>query len=59
MKIMTITFGSILKMKIRNVMPDSQNHTMAIPSGILPGLKKSTQALSPGLTKTYLIAGIS
>lgn len=57
MKIMTITFGSILKMKIRNVKTDSQDYTLAIPSGILPGLK-SAQALGPGLTKTYLTAGI-
>ena len=34
----TITFGSILKMRIRDVKKDSDDMTLAIPSGILPGL---------------------
>jgi len=34
----TITFGSILMMKIRRVKPDSDDVTLAIPSAILPGL---------------------
>lgn len=53
----TITFGSILLMKIRKVKKDSDDLTLAIPSAILPGLKSSAQALSPGLTNTYLTAG--
>lgn len=35
----TITFGSILKMKVRKVKKDSKDYSMAIPSAILPGLK--------------------
>lgn len=34
----TITFGSILKMRIRKVKPDPQDVCLAIPSAILPGL---------------------
>lgn len=34
----TITFGSILLMKIRRVKKDSDDTTLAIPSAILPGL---------------------
>ena len=34
----TITFGSILKMKIRDVKKDSSDYSLAIPSAILPGL---------------------
>ena len=34
----TITFGSILMMKIRRVKPDADDVTLAIPSAILPGL---------------------
>lgn len=34
----TITFGSILLMKIRKVKKDSDNLTLSIPSAILPGL---------------------
>lgn len=34
----TITFGSILLMKIRRIKPDSDDVTLAIPSSILPGL---------------------
>lgn len=34
----TITFGSILLMKIRKVKKDSDDVTLAIPSAILPGL---------------------
>lgn len=34
----TITFGSILMMKIRKVKPDSDDVSLAIPSAILPGL---------------------
>ena len=34
----TITFGSILMMKIRKVKKDSDDVTLAIPSAILPGL---------------------
>lgn len=34
----TITFGSILQMKIRRIKPDSDDMTLAIPSAILPGL---------------------
>lgn len=41
----TITFGSILEMKIRKVKPDSNDYSLAIPSAILPGLKPS--ALRP------------
>lgn len=37
-KIMTITFGSILCMKIRKVKRDSDDMTLSIPSAILPGL---------------------
>ena len=33
----TITFGSILLMKIRKIKPDSDDMTLAIPSAILPG----------------------
>ena len=33
----TITFGSILMMKIRKVKPDSDDVSLAIPSAILPG----------------------
>ncbi len=33
----TITYGSILKMKIRKVKPDADDWTLAIPSAILPG----------------------
>ena len=33
----TITYGSILLMKVRRVKPDSNDKTMAIPSAILPG----------------------
>ena len=43
--ITTITFGSILKMKIRDVKKDSSDYSLAIPSAILPGLKPS--ALRP------------
>lgn len=34
----TITYGSILMMKIRSVKPDPEDVTLAIPSAILPGL---------------------
>ncbi len=34
----TITFGSILLMKIRKIKKDSRDMTLAIPSAILPGL---------------------
>lgn len=34
----TITYGSILLMKIRKIKPDSDDMTLAIPSAILPGL---------------------
>lgn len=34
----TITFGSILRMKIRRVLKENDNVTLAIPSAILPGL---------------------
>lgn len=34
----TITFGSILLMKIRKVKKDSDDLTLAVPSAILPGL---------------------
>lgn len=34
----TITFGSILQMKIRRVKKDADDVTLAIPSAILPGL---------------------
>jgi hypothetical protein len=34
----TITFGSILKMNVRRVKQDSDDMTLAIPSGILPSL---------------------
>ena len=34
----TITFGSILLMKIRKVKPDSSDLSLSIPSAILPGL---------------------
>jgi DNA-directed RNA polymerase beta' subunit len=34
----TITFGSILFMKIRNIKKDADDMTLAIPSAILPGL---------------------
>ena len=37
-KMMTITFGSILLMKIRKVKKDANDVTLAIPSAILPGL---------------------
>ena len=53
----TIVFGSILLMKIRKVKKDSDDLTLAVPSAILPGLKSKAQALSPGLTNTYLTAG--
>jgi len=33
----TITFGSILLMKIRKVKPDADDMSMSIPSAILPG----------------------
>ena len=33
----TITYGSILMMKIRSVKPDPEDVTLAIPSAILPG----------------------
>ena len=33
----TITVGSILKMKVRNVKSDSNDMALAIPSAILPG----------------------
>lgn len=33
----TITFGSILLMRIRKVKPDSDDLTLSIPSAILPG----------------------
>lgn len=36
-KALTITFGSILLMKIRKVKIDSDDVTLAIPSAILPG----------------------
>ena len=45
----TITYGSILLMKIRKVKPNSDDLTLAIPSAILPGLK-SFPALSPNLS---------
>ena len=35
---MTITVGSILKMKVRNVKRDPNDLSLAIPSAILPGL---------------------
>ena len=53
----TIVFGSILLMTIRKVKKDSDDLTLAVPSAILPGLKSTAQALSPGLTNTYLTAG--
>jgi hypothetical protein len=34
----TITYGSILKMKIRRIKPDPDDVTIAIPSAVLPGL---------------------
>ena len=34
----TITFGSILLMKVRQIKPDADDMTLAIPSAILPGL---------------------
>lgn len=37
-KIMTITYGSILLMKIRKVHRDPHNMCLAIPSAVLPGL---------------------
>lgn len=36
----TITFGSILKMNIRNVKADPSDYSLSIPSGILPGLNE-------------------
>lgn len=51
----TITFGSILSMGIRQVKRDPTDVTLSIPSAILPGLQVYAQALSPGLTNTYLI----
>lgn len=33
----TITFGSIITMKIRNIKPDPDDYTLSIPSSILPG----------------------
>lgn len=53
----TITFGSILLMKIRKVKQDSDDLTLAVPSAILPGLSQIAHALSPGLPNTYLTAG--
>lgn len=34
----TITYGSILQMKVRSIKKDSDDWTLAIPSAILPGL---------------------
>lgn len=34
----TITFGSILLMRVRRIKPDAEDYTLAIPSAILPGL---------------------
>ena len=34
----TITFGSILMMRIRKIKSDSNDSTLSIPSAILPGL---------------------
>ena len=55
----TITYGSILEMKIRRVKRDSDDLTISLPSAILPGLQVIAQALSPGLPNTCLTAGIS
>lgn len=33
----TITFGSIITMKIRDIKPDPDDYTLSIPSSILPG----------------------
>ena len=35
---MTITYGSILEMRIRKVKEDADDWTLSIPSAILPGL---------------------
>lgn len=39
----TITYGSILEMKIRKIKPDADDWTLAIPSAILPGLNADFQ----------------
>ena len=43
----TITVGSILMMKIRNIKEDSNDLSLAIPSAILPGLNADFQGLIP------------
>ena len=42
-KILTITFGSILQMKIRRIKTDSNDMTLSIPSAILPGLNENSK----------------
>lgn len=44
----TITFGSILMMKIRKIKKDSDDVTLAIPSAILPGQKAAHSLLYAG-----------
>ena len=48
MKIMTITFGSILLMKIRRIKKDANDVTLAIPSAILPGQKAAHSLIDAG-----------
>jgi len=43
----TITFGSILAMRIRRVKTDSDDVTMSIPSAILPSLNESAFSINP------------
>jgi hypothetical protein len=45
---MTITFGSILLMKIRKVKMDADDYTLAIPSAILPGQQAAHPLLYAG-----------
>jgi hypothetical protein len=42
----TITFGSILMMRIRKIKPDSNDCTLSIPSAILPGLNADLTLMS-------------
>ena len=44
----TITFGSILLMKIRRIKKDSDDMTLAIPSAILPGQETAHHLIYAG-----------
>jgi len=43
---MTLTWGSILKMKIRSIKANSDDVSLAIPSSILVGLNKSVFSIN-------------